>query len=59
MNEIVSKFLLAENKLILKVYLMQSGFTYSACWPFTQNKERIKKKFKNRRFTIYLSKWTR
>ena len=31
MNEIVSKFLLAENKLILKVYLLQSGFTYSAC----------------------------
>ena len=22
--------------------LRQSGFTYSACWPFTKNKERIK-----------------
>ena len=21
----------------------QPGFTYSACWPFTKNKERIKK----------------
>ena len=56
MNEIVSKFLLAENKLIPEAHLMQSGFTYSACGPFTQNKERIKKILKNRRFTIYLSK---
>ena len=56
MNEIVSKFLLAENKLIPEVHLMQSGFTYSACGPFTQNKERIKIFFKNRRFKIYLSK---
>ena len=23
--------------------LRQSGFTYSACFPFTENKERIKK----------------
>ena len=22
--------------------LRQPGFTYSACWPFTKNKERIK-----------------
>ena len=24
------------------MYLRQSGFTYSACGPFTKNKERIK-----------------
>ena len=42
MNEIVSKFLLAEDKFIPEVHLMQCGFTYSACGPFTKNKERIK-----------------
>ena len=26
-----------------KIHLKQSGFTYSACRPFTKNKERIKK----------------
>ena len=35
------------------------GFTYSVCGPFTQNKERIQKVKRNRRFTIYLSKRTR
>ena len=42
MNEIVNKFLPAEINLCLK-YLKQSGFTYSACGPFTKNKERIEK----------------
>ena len=45
MNEIVNKFLLAEDKLIMpEMHLKQPGFTYSACGPFTKNKERIKKK---------------
>ena len=35
------------------------GVTYSVCGPFTQNKERIQKVKRNRRFTIYLSKRTR
>ena len=26
-----------------KMHLKQSGFTYSACGPFTKNKERIQK----------------
>ena len=38
-----------------KMNLRQPGFTYSACTPFTKNKER-KKVLKNRRFTVYLSK---
>ena len=37
----------------------QPGFTYSACEPFTKNKERIQKFLRNREFTIYLSKGTR
>ena len=41
MNEIVSKFLLAGDKLIPDMHLKQPGFTYSACRPFTKNKERI------------------
>ena len=43
MNEIVNKFLLAGNKFMSEINLRQPGFTYSACGPFTKNKERIKK----------------
>ena len=49
MNEIVNKFLLAENKFIPEMHLKQptapgkSGFTYSACGPFTKSKIRIQK----------------
>ena len=41
MNEIVNKFLLAGDKFMPETHLKQLGFTYSACGPFTQNKERI------------------
>ena len=43
MNEIVNKFLLAGDKFMPEMHLKQPGFTYSACDPFTGNKERIKK----------------
>ena len=43
MNEIINKFLLVGDKLILEMHLRQTGFTYSACVPFTKNKEKIKK----------------
>ena len=43
MNEIVNKFLLAGDKFMPEMHLKQPGFTYSACGPFTKNKERIKK----------------
>ena len=43
MNEIENKFLLARDKFTLKMHLRQSGFTHSACGPFTKNKERIQK----------------
>ena len=42
MNEIVNKFLLAGYKFMIKMHLKQPEFTYSACGPFTKNKERIK-----------------
>ena len=41
MNEIVNKILLAGDKFMPEMHLKQSGFTYSACGPFTENKERI------------------
>ena len=41
MNEIVSKFLLAGNKVVPQLYLIQPEFTYSAWGPLTKNKERI------------------
>ena len=41
-----------------EIPLKQPGFTYSACGPFTKNKEFKKffKKTKNRRYKIYLQK---
>ena len=42
MNDIINKFLLAEDKFMSEMHLRQPGFTYSACGPFTKNKERIK-----------------
>ena len=42
-NEIVNKFLLAGDKFMPEMHLKQPGFTYSACGPFTKNKERIEK----------------
>ena len=42
-NEIVDTFLLAGDKFMPEIYLKQTGFTYSACGPFTKIKERIQK----------------
>ena len=39
MNKIVNKFLLAGDKFMPEMHLRQPGFTYSACGPFTKNKE--------------------
>ena len=41
MNEKVNKFLLAGDKFKHEMHLRKLGFTYSACRPFTKNKERI------------------
>ena len=43
MNEIVNEFLLVGDKFMPEMHLKQPGFTYSACGPFTKNKERIEK----------------
>ena len=43
MNEIVNKFLLVGDKFMPEIHLKQLGFTYSACGPFTKNKEKIEK----------------
>ena len=59
MNEIVNKFLLAGGKFMPEMHLNQPtalckpGFTYSACRPFTKNKERIQK-FKETGDTKYI-----
>ena len=41
MNEVVNKFLLVGDKFMPEMYLRQPRFTFSACGPFTKNKERI------------------
>ena len=55
MNEIVNKFLLIGYKFMPEMHLKQPVFTYSACGPFTKNKERIEK-FKETVDTRYIYK---
>ena len=43
MKKIVNKFLLAGDRFMPEMHLKQPGFTYSACGPFTKNKERMQK----------------
>ena len=43
MIEITNNFLLVGDKFMPEMHLKQYGFTYSACGPFTKNKERIEK----------------
>ena len=43
MNDIINNFLLVGDKFMPEMHLKQPGFTYSACGPFTKNKERIEK----------------
>ena len=42
-NETVNKFLLAGDKFMPEMHLKQPESTYSACGPFSKNKERIQK----------------
>ena len=55
MNEMINKFLLAGDKFIPEMHLKEPGCTYSACGPFTKNKEQIKK-FKETGGTSYIYK---
>ena len=42
MNEIINKLTSAGDKFMPEMHIKQPGFIYSACEPFTKNKERIK-----------------
>ena len=44
MNAIVNKLLLAGDKFMPGMHLRRSGFTYSACGPFTKKKKEKKTK---------------
>ena len=55
MYEIVNKFLLVGDTCIPEMHLRQPQFVYSACGPFTKNKERIQK-FKETGDTSYIYK---
>ena len=54
-NEIFNKYLLAGDKFMPEMHLKQLEFTYSACGPFTKNKEGIQK-FKETGDTSYIYK---
>ena len=53
MNNIINKFLLADDKFIPEMHLRQPRFVYSACGPFTRHKERIEE-FKRTGDTRYI-----
>ena len=55
MNKTGNKILLAGDTFMPEMHLKQPGFTYSACGPFTKNKERIQK-FKETGDTNYIYK---
>ena len=42
MNDIINKFLLAEDKFMSEMHLRQPGFTYSACGPLQKTKKELK-----------------
>ena len=54
MNKIINIFLLAGDKFMTEMHLRQPGFTYSACGPFTENKERIKKLKKQKTQDVFI-----
>ena len=53
MNNVINKFLLTGDKFMPEMHLRQPRFVYSACGPFTRNKERIKE-FKRTDDTCYI-----
>ena len=59
MNDLINKFLFAEDKFIPEIHSRQLKLTYSVRGPFTKNKERIKSFKEKRRFKIQLLKQAR
>ena len=55
MNNLINKCLLAGGKFMPEMHLRQPQFTYSACGPFTEHKQRIQK-FKETGDTNYIYK---
>ena len=55
MNNILNKFLLAEDKFMNEMHLRQRQFTYSACGPFAKDKQRMQM-FKEAGDTNYIYK---
>ena len=43
LNDVINKLLLAGDTFMPEMHLRQPQFTYSACGPFTKNKEKIQK----------------
>ena len=56
MNEVFNRFLLARDKFVQEMHLRQPGFTYSACGPFTKNKERIQNLKKQEIHIIFIKR---
>ena len=59
MNEITNKILSVRDELMPEMLLRKRGFTYSACGPFSKNKERIQKLKETRDSRYIYQKQTR
>ena len=53
---IMNKFLLAGNRFMREMHLIQPGFTYSACGPFNKDKKRIQSLKKTQKIHDIFSK---
>ena len=53
MNQIVNKCLLAGDKFMTEMHLRQPGSIYSACGPFTKNKQKKSKIYANRGYKLH------
>ena len=49
----MNKFLFSGDKFMSEKHFKQLGFTYSACSPFTKNKERIEKLMQTGNQTLF------
>ena len=56
MNEIANTFLYAGDRFIPEFHLREPEFAYSACGPFTQNKEKYKNLQKQEIQDIFMKK---
>ena len=54
MNDIINRLLLGGDKFMLEMHVKPTGFTCSACGPFTKNKKKESKNQKKKQEIPYI-----